>query len=122
MTAPVSPTATTKPTTSPAATPPSPQPCGDPAPSANPLAAAEVTAVRNRVRRAQGQLDAVVRMIDEGKDCSTIVTQMVAASKAVDRATRAMLLAGLRTCDASPGPEDGPSDRERMEKLFLSLA
>jgi DNA-binding FrmR family transcriptional regulator len=42
--------------------------------------------VLNRLKRAQGQLNAVTPMLKEGKDCKDIVTQLSAASKARDRA------------------------------------
>ncbi|MBX9423986.1 MULTISPECIES: metal-sensitive transcriptional regulator [Streptomyces] len=91
------------------------------------LAAAELKAVLNRLRRAQGQIAGVIRMIEEGRDCEEVVTQLAAASRALDRAGFAIIATGLQQCltEAEDGHADG-EDREamraRLEKLFLSLA
>ena len=47
---------------------------------------ADVTAVLNRLRRAQGQLRGVITMIEEGRDCREVVTQLAAVSRALDKA------------------------------------
>ena len=49
------------------------------------LDSTELTPVVNRLKRAQGQLAAVTRLLEEGKDCKDIVTQLAAVSKALDR-------------------------------------
>jgi len=80
--------------------------------------------VVNRLKRAQGQLAAVVRMIDEERDCEDVVTQLSAVSRALDRAGFAIIASGMRQCLTEPA-EDGtdPSlDVAKLEKLFLSLA
>lgn len=79
----------------------------------------EMKPVINRLKRAQGQLAAVVRMLEEGQDCQAVVQQLSAASKAVDRAGFAIISSGMERCFAE-GSE--PSERAAMEKLFLSLA
>ena len=77
--------------------------------------------ILNRLRRAEGQLSAVIRMIDDGRDCQDIVTQLAAVSKALDRAGFAIVASGLRDCLANPTSDNGP-DLAALEKLFLSLA
>ena len=79
-----------------------------------------MTAVLNRLRRANGQVAAVVRMLEEGADCTAVVTQLAAASKALDRAGFAVVAAALERCLADGG--EGDLDRAAVEKLFLSLA
>ncbi|MEW2223295.1 metal-sensitive transcriptional regulator [Streptomyces sp. NPDC006990] len=91
------------------------------------LAAAELKAVLNRLRRAQGQISGVIRMIEEGRDCEEVVTQLAAASRALDRAGFAIIATGLQQCltdmeDGSRSEEDRDEMRARLEKLFLSLA
>ncbi|HKU12606.1 metal-sensitive transcriptional regulator [Sinomonas terrae] len=78
-----------------------------------------MTPVLNRLRRAQGQLAGVVRMIEEGKDCSAVVMQLAAVSKAVDRAGFAIISSGLEECFRAGNDE---VDRKQLEKMFLSLA
>lgn len=80
----------------------------------------EMNAVVKRLKRAQGQLGGIIRMIEEGRGCEEIVTQLAAVSKAVDRAGFTTISIGLRQCMESP--EDGNMDTAKMEKLFLSLA
>ncbi len=41
--------------------------------------------VLNRLRRAQGQLAGVISMIESGRDCTEVVTQLAAVSRALDR-------------------------------------
>jgi len=83
------------------------------------LPAEDVTPVANRIKRARGQLDGVVRMLEEGRSCEDVVTQLAAVSKALDRAGFAVIAAGLRQCVAA---DDSELDIKRMERLFLSLA
>ena len=83
------------------------------------LEATELTPVINRLKRAQGQLGAVVRMIEEGSDCKEVVTQLSAVSKALDRAGFAIIASGLEQCLANP---DEDLKKKDLEKLFLSLA
>lgn len=80
---------------------------------------AEVKAVLNRLRRAQGQLAAVISMVEEGRDCREIVTQLSAVSKAIDRAAFKVVAVNLRACVMGENP-DGP-DQDELEKLFMSL-
>ncbi|WP_411145141.1 metal-sensitive transcriptional regulator [Streptomyces sp. x-80] len=89
------------------------------------MAAEELKTVVNRLRRAQGQIAGVIKMIEEGRDCEEVVTQLAAASKALDRAGFAIIATGLEHCltdsDIAAGG-DREQIRARLEKLFLSLA
>ncbi|ALE92392.1 cytoplasmic protein [Arthrobacter alpinus] len=79
----------------------------------------EIAPVINRLKRAQGQLAAVTRMLEEGRDCKDVVTQLAAVSKALDRAGFVIIATGLEQCIRS---DDTGMDKKDMEKLFLSLA
>lgn len=81
----------------------------------------EMTAVMNRIKRAQGQLAGVLRLIEEGRDCEQVVTQLAAVSKALDRAGFAIVATGLQQCLVAGGGVGGVGVK-KMEKLFLSLA
>ncbi|MFG1913134.1 metal-sensitive transcriptional regulator [Kribbella sp. NPDC048928] len=85
------------------------------------LEPSELGPVVNRIKRAQGQLAGVLRMLEEGRDCEDVVTQLAAVSRALDRAGFAVVATGLRQCIVNG---DGPDsvDTKKMEKLFLSLA
>lgn len=85
------------------------------------LATDDMTPVLNRLKRAQGQIGGVVRLIEEGHDCKDVIQQLVAAKKALDRAGFAIISSGLRGCASSP---DGMTEEDSatLEKLFLSMA
>ena len=82
---------------------------------------AEMTPVINRIKRAQGQLNGILRMLEEGRECEDVVTQVAAVSRALDKAGFAVVSIGLQ--QALNSPEGMRAlDLQRMEKLFLSLA
>jgi DNA-binding FrmR family transcriptional regulator len=86
------------------------------------IPASEVKSITNRLRRAQGQLGAVLAMIDEGRDCREIVTQLSAASSAIDRAGFAIIASALKECLRDGENGGDPVEVADLEKLFLSLA
>jgi DNA-binding FrmR family transcriptional regulator len=77
--------------------------------------------VVNRLKRAHGQLAGVVSMLEEGRDCEDVVTQLAAVAKALDRAGFAIVASGLQHCLTS-GEAPDIIEAQKMEKLFLSLA
>lgn len=82
-----------------------------------------VAAVLNRLRRAQGQLAGVISMIEQGRECRDVVTQLAAVSRALDRAGFKIVAAGLRECATGSTADGGPPMTEaELEKLFLALA
>ena len=54
--------------------------------------------VVKRLRRAEGQIAGVVRMLEAGRDCEDIVTQLAAVSRALDKAGFALIATGLEQC------------------------
>jgi CsoR family transcriptional regulator, copper-sensing transcriptional repressor len=79
--------------------------------------------VIKRLRRAQGQVGGVIKMIEEGRDCADVVTQLAAASRALDRAGFKIIATGLQQCAVSnDGDGAADADRAQLERLFLSLA
>jgi DNA-binding FrmR family transcriptional regulator len=76
--------------------------------------------VLNRLRRAQGQLAGVIAMIEDGRDCTEVVTQLAAVCRALDRAGFKIVASGMRQCLASD--TDPALTEEQMEKLFLTHA
>lgn len=82
-----------------------------------------ITAVLNRLRRAQGQLAGVIAMIEQGRDCKDVVTQLAAVSRALDRAGFKIVASGLRECISGKGRRGvSPLTEAELEKLFLALA
>jgi DNA-binding FrmR family transcriptional regulator len=78
--------------------------------------------VIKRLRRAQGQIGGVVRMIEDGRDCAAVLTQLAAASRALDRAGFRLVATGLRECITRPDGKSGVPSEDELERLFLSLA
>lgn len=82
----------------------------------------------NRLKRARGQLTAVIDAIENGGDCRSVVTQLSAVSKAIDRAGFAVISTAMRTCLTDDDADDADAlDTDRLslddlEKLFLTLA
>lgn len=91
-----------------------------------------VKKVANRLRRAQGQLTAVIAAVEGGGDCREVVTQLAAVSSAIDRAGFAIISTAMKQCITDTDTEDadaaGDADApgrltvEELEKLFLTLA
>lgn len=84
------------------------------------LSEEDMDPVVKRLRRAHGQLAGVMKMIEDGRECADVVTQLAAVSKAIDRAGFTMIAAGLEQCVRSD--EDTEDARERLQKMFMSLA
>jgi DNA-binding FrmR family transcriptional regulator len=82
-----------------------------------------IALVLNRLRRAHGQLAGVISMIEQGRDCKDVVTQLAAVSRALDKAGFKIVATGLRQCLTGETPENAqPMSEAELEKLFLALA
>lgn len=82
-----------------------------------------VEEVVKRLRRAEGQIRGVIGMLEAGRDCAEVVTQLAAVARALDRAGFKIIASGLQQCVAAgQDGEDQRTNLEQMEKLFLSLA
>ncbi len=86
------------------------------------LEPADVKAIILRMKRAHGHLGSVIRMMEEGSDCESVLTQLAAVNKALSRSGYAIVATGLQQCLAAS--DEGPDgvDVKKMEKLFLALA
>ena len=83
----------------------------------------------NRLKRAQGQLAAVISAVESGADCRAVVTQLAAVSSAIDRAGFTIISSAMKECLADqPGtdPDNTGGKKslrvEELEKLFLALS
>lgn len=81
--------------------------------------------ILNRLKRARGQLDAVINAVEGEGSCREVVTQLAAVSTALDRAGFVIVSTAMQYCLADPeqvaAEEDGLTIEE-LEKLFLSLS
>jgi DNA-binding FrmR family transcriptional regulator len=82
-----------------------------------------VTDVRTRLRRVAGQVQGIERMLEEGRECRDIVTQLSAASSALDQAGFRLVAASLTYCMADPVRAEAEGyPLNEVEKLFMKLA
>ena len=75
-------------------------------------------AVLNRLRRAQGQLAGVIAMVEQGRECRDVVTQLAAVSRALDRAGFKIVATNMRQCMSG----ESAMSTDELERLFLALA
>lgn len=90
-----------------------------------------------RLRRIEGQVRGIQRMLAEGQECEAIVTQLAAAKGALDRVSFRLMAAGMRHCvteeaglneatdegaDSDSEAETRPMGVAELEKLFLKLS
>ncbi|HSM67424.1 MAG TPA: metal-sensitive transcriptional regulator [Ilumatobacteraceae bacterium] len=83
--------------------------------------------VVNRLRRLEGQIRGVQRMIEEGQDCRDVVTQLSACKAALDRVGYRLVAAGMRHCALPSDPAAGEAgegglDADELERLFMKLS
>ncbi len=76
-----------------------------------------------RLRRVEGQMGGIIRMLEEGRDCKEVMQQVSAAGKALERAGVRLLAAQMRHCLLHEG-EDGVEayTPEEIEQMVLNLA
>ncbi len=80
----------------------------------------QVDEIVKRIKRAHGQLGAVARMLEEGRTCDEIVTQMAAVTKAVNTAAFSLISANLKQCVEEDRP-DADAISSNLQKLFNTL-
>ena len=83
----------------------------------------------NRLKRANGQLVALIGNLEGGAQCRDVVTQLSAISSALDKAGFAIISSAMKDCVMDPGnsdeSDDAPNSRltlDELEKLFLTLS
>lgn len=80
----------------------------------------DTKAIITRLKRANGHLASVIRMLEDGSECEDALTQLAAVNKAISRGGYALVATGLQQCLEQGGPDS--VDAKKMEKLFLALA
>ncbi|MEN9516817.1 MAG: Copper-sensitive operon repressor [Actinomycetota bacterium] len=81
----------------------------------------QLATVITRLKRANGQMNAVIRMLEEGRNCEEVVTQIAAVNKAINTAAFTLISSSLKECIAE-GKQSSSEVTEKLQKLFLSLA
>jgi DNA-binding FrmR family transcriptional regulator len=79
--------------------------------------------VRKRLHRVAGQLAGIERMLDSGRECKDVVTQISAATKALEQTGFKLVSAGLAYCLAHPDEAEAAGyPLDVVEKMFMKLA
>lgn len=76
-----------------------------------------------RLRRIEGQVHGIQLMLADGRDCRDVVTQISAATKALDQAGFKLIASGLTYCltDPEQAAKEG-YDIDDVQKMFMKLA
>jgi DNA-binding FrmR family transcriptional regulator len=77
--------------------------------------------LNRRLRRAAGQLHGVIGMLESGRDCEAILTQLAAVSHAVHRAAYLAVADQLRQCATTRTGDDRAATIAEVEQAFLGL-
>ncbi len=80
--------------------------------------------IMQRLLRAQGQLNAVIRAVEAQKPCRDVITQLAATTKALESAGVLMISNAMHECLSDPeaGLRHGEPTAQDFEKMFLMLA
>ncbi len=79
--------------------------------------------LRTRLRRIAGQVQGIERMLDDGRDCRDVVTQVTAATRALEQVGFRIVASGLAYCISEPeAAEKEGFQVAEVEKMFLKLA
>lgn len=78
---------------------------------------------RRRLHRVAGQVAAIERMLDQGRECRDVVTQISAATKALEQAGFKIVAAGLTYCVQHPDDAAAAGyPLEELQRMFMKLA
>ena len=73
----------------------------------------------NRLKRIEGQVRAVIRMMEEGKDCKDVITQLSAVRSGVDRTIGVIVAANLVECVRNAEGDDNKMDALIEEAMTM---
>ena len=75
-----------------------------------------------RLRRIEGQIRGLQRLVQEGKDCTEVVHQLAAARKALDKVGFIILTHRMQECVEKKRGQDAEKAMDEAMRLFLKLA
>jgi DNA-binding FrmR family transcriptional regulator len=82
-----------------------------------------VTDLRARLRRIEGQIRGIEKMLDDGRECRDLVTQISAANKALEQVGFKLVSAGLTYCITNPEKAEAEGyPLDAIEDMFRKLA
>jgi DNA-binding FrmR family transcriptional regulator len=79
--------------------------------------------LHKRLRRVEGQIRGIQAMLAEDRECRDVVTQIAAATKALEQVGFRLLAAGLTSCLADPARAEAEGyPIAEVERMFMKLA
>ena len=82
-----------------------------------------VNDLRKRLRRAAGQVNAVEKMLAEGRECRDVVTQLSAATSALEQVGFRLIASGLTYCIEHPDEAEASGyPLDEVQRMFTKLA
>jgi len=78
--------------------------------------------ILSRLRRVEGQIRGIQRMITDERDCEAVVTQLMAARAALDRASMVILTHHMQECLADPSGRPSQRQLQRIIEFFVRFA
>lgn len=75
--------------------------------------------IKNRLKRIEGQIRGILKMMEEEKDCKEVVSQMSAARTALDRATAVVVSTNLEQCIREQIAKGEDTEKEIKEAVDL---
>jgi DNA-binding FrmR family transcriptional regulator len=82
---------------------------------------ADTKAVHNRLRRIEGQVRGLQRMVEEDAYCIDILTQVAAVQTALEQVAVNVLDAHVRHCVADAVADDGGQGAEKLDELMAAV-
>lgn len=76
--------------------------------------------VKNRVKRIEGQVRGILRMMEENKDCKEVITQLSAARTAIDRTIGVIVSSNLVEC-VQKANDTGEKSMEELVNEAVNL-
>jgi CsoR family transcriptional regulator, copper-sensing transcriptional repressor len=82
---------------------------------------ADAKAIHNRLRRIEGQVRGLQRMVDEDAYCVDVLTQVAAVQTALEQVAVNVLDAHVRGCVAGAVAADGAEADEKLDELMAAV-
>ncbi|MGM9988930.1 MAG: metal-sensitive transcriptional regulator [Bacillaceae bacterium] len=75
--------------------------------------------IKNRVKRIEGQLRGILKMMEDEKECKDVITQLSAVRSAVDRTVGVVVSSNLIDCVLEAGNDEENTDQLIKEAVNL---
>lgn len=77
--------------------------------------------LNNRLKRAEGQLRGIQKMIDEERDCQDVVTQLSAVRSSIDRIMGIIVAENLKECLSNPDLDPNEQEEKMAQALNMII-